>query len=635
MILGFRKIVLGSIAILGMMFGLLQSDIYAEEIDRNDWIDWSLPRSVSVVPFEGERYEVEVPDTIDLVDHANYAINMATRLWVPEWGYEQLFDIRMDTNPPLMEVGHGGLTNCGPKVIEALPMLRVMTGSTYNIEVDDDAMMSIVRITGKDGLCYQPVENRPWAFFDDYSRRRGLPFSDVFGEGRQMLAYAAWYQHDKNPLWKELALKKVRRLLKMTLQKGDTLYFRMNRGYTPWDENRTKGDIVAIGDHNVYDKGKGMVGTPATCNSGYIPMAGSIWYRLTQDKEFLELSKGLARYLQLHGEMIDPETGEFLADHETHVTHSLIANLSWALTFEDQEMIQWVKKGYEYLLKSIDQDDTGILFGQEACLVGDTIGLGIVLSQAGVGDYWEKVDRLIRNTLLDMQVTEADWIKNQPLNYKKTLGAGWYQPADGADWCVGVLRHWLEKSSLKAGGCCNGNCSRMLYYIWDNLITLRDGQLRVNLLMNRASLWADVDSWLPYKGRVVINLKTDQDELLVRIPQWVDRNKANCTVGEKEIKQQWSEDYLSVGKVNRGDRVIIEFPMRTRTIKATTQLLLERQGEEEIWEKKNCEFTLKGNTVIDFTPDMGYPIEQHKKYRAEKAPMKKTIRFISKERFLY
>jgi hypothetical protein len=618
-----------------VFLGLLQGEFYAEEVDHNNWIDWSLPRSVPVAPFEGERYEAVVPDTADLVFHASCALNMATRLWAPEWGYEQLFDIWMDTNPPRMEAGHGGLTDCGPKVIEALPMLRVMTGSTYNIKEDGNIMMSIVRITGKDGLCYQPIENRPWAFFDDYNRKEQTPFADVFGEGRQLLAYASWYQHDRNPLWKNLAERKINRLMELTLGKNNTLYFRTSRGFNPWDKDQAHGDIIPIGDHNLYESDKGIVGTAAACVTGFIPQAGSIWCRINKNKTLEELSGGLAKYLYHYGELIDAETGRFIADHETHVTHSLIANLSWALTFKDEDMIQWVKRGYEYFLKSIDPDDTGVVFGQEACRVSDSIGIGIMLSQAGYGDYWETVERLLLNTYLDMQVTDSEWIKNQPFKLEETLDSGWYQPIDGADWCIGVWRHFVDKSRLQAAGCCNGNCSRMLYYIWNNIATVKDKEFRINLLLNKASELADIDSWLPYEGKVKVTMKTTQDKLMVRIPEWVDKDKVTCKVGRKTADIVWAGNYVDVGKVQKGDKVLIEFPMKIRTLEARTQLLLEQDGENEIWDKKKCTITYKGNTLIDFTPDLGYPIEQHIKYRADKAPMKKITRFISKEKFLF
>jgi hypothetical protein len=212
-------------------------------------------------------------------------------------------------------------------VIEALPMLRVMTGSNYKVEEDGKAMAGLLGITGKDGLCYQPVKDRPWAFFEEPTRKIGKPYSDIFGEARQILAYAAWHQHDKNPLWRKLTDKKVRRLREMTLGKDDTFYFRLSRGYTPWDKNPKEGPVVPIGDHNVYDPSQGMTGTAASYIVGWMPMAGAIWKQIAQDEEAFELGGGLARYLYRYGKMIDPDTGRFLADHESHVTHSLLSQL--------------------------------------------------------------------------------------------------------------------------------------------------------------------------------------------------------------------------------------------------------------------------------------------------------------------
>jgi hypothetical protein len=618
---------------MGIVVVLATSLVSAEEIDRNNWIDWSLPRSVSVSPFGGERYEAEVPDTPDLVDHANCALNMATRLWVPEWGYELFNSVDMSTNPPNFSMGSGGLVTESAKITEAIPMLRVMTGSTYNIDMDNKAIMSFVRVTGKSGLCYYPVENRPWAFFDEYTKTLRQPYSDIFAEGRQLLAYASWYQHDKNPLWKELAQRKVHRLLEMVLKKNDTFYFRLGRGYTPWDDPK-EGPIVAIGDSDVYDANKGMVGTPASYIVGFFPQAGAIWYQLTKEDPFLELSRGLAIYLHRYGQMLDPNTGKILADHNTHVSHSLLANLSWALAFDDQGMVQWVKKGYEYLVNMLDPYQTGVLLGREACLEGDTVGIGIMLTQAGAGDYWETVDRIIRNSYLDTQITNVDWIKNMRLTRMEKLDPGQYQYDDGAQRCLGVWRDNLDRWDW-AQGCCNGNCSRMLYYVWKNILTDKDNTLRVNLLYNRASPWADIDSWLPYEGRVQITMKVAREHVLVRVPEWTDKEQLNCTINSKKVSVAWSANYVDIHAVNQGDHIVIEFPIKQRTIKASLPVIVREKGKDEYWITKETTVTLKGNTVIGIEPTLGYPLFQHEKYRAGKAPMKKVVRFVSKEQFLF
>lgn len=48
---------------------------------------------------------------------------------------------------------------------------------------------------------------------------------------------------------------------------------------------------------------------------------------------------------------------------------------------------------------------------------------------------------------------------------------------------------------------------RGLYLVWDRIRETQDGRLRVNLLLNWASPWADISSWVPYAGRAVIRVK--------------------------------------------------------------------------------------------------------------------------------
>src|SRR5258706_10998858 len=147
-------------------------------------------------------------------------------------------------NPSVLEVGMNSLIFIQPKWVSALPLLRVMTGSRYNIDVDGKLMGALVRITGKDGLSYQPVKDRPWAYWDPVSEAAGKPFADIFCDGLMVRAYAAWYQHDKNPLWAQLIRKKVDRMLELTVKEGDGLRFMRNRGFSPWYKEAGTGPLV-------------------------------------------------------------------------------------------------------------------------------------------------------------------------------------------------------------------------------------------------------------------------------------------------------------------------------------------------------------------------------------------------------
>lgn len=58
------------------------------------------------------------------------------------------------------------------------------------------------------------------------------------------------------------------------------------------------------------------------------------------------------------------------------------------------------------------------------------------------------------------------------------------------------------------------------------------GKLSVNLLLNRASPWADVDSYIPFEGQADVRIK-QACELQVHIPEWV---KSQCFVATDTLR---------------------------------------------------------------------------------------------------
>jgi hypothetical protein len=166
--------------------------------------------------------------------------------------------------------------------------------------------------------------------------------------------------------------------------------------------------------------------------------------------------------------------------------------------------------------------------------------------------------------------------------------------------------------------CCTGNAARSLYYVWDAIVTAKGTEARVNLLLNRASPWLDVDSHLPYEGKVVIKNKTAQ-KVSVRIPEGTPRERVACDVNGRKRETAWSGNYLEMGGLRKGDLVTIEFPMTERT-------LFKVIGDVPY------RLTLKGNTVVDIDPEGRiYPLYQRDHYSRSKAPSKKITRFVSEE----
>jgi len=157
-----------------------------------------------------------------------------------------------------------------------------------------------------------------------------------------------------------------------------------------------------------------------------------------------------------------------------------------------------------------------------------------------------------------------------------------------------------------------------IYYVWENILRYQDGKLKVNLLLNRASPWADVDRFIPYEGRVDVKIKKPC-ELSIRIPEWAKPDQAKCQVNGIDRGLSWEARYAVVGKVAPSDVAALTFPIFERTDKVQIQAK---------------EYTLirKGNDVVHIDPPGKYgPLYQREKYRENKARTRKVERFVTQQ----
>ncbi len=252
------------------------------------------------------------------------------------------------------------------------------------------------------------------------------------------------------------------------------------------------------------------------------------------------------------------------------------------------------------------------------------------LTEAGVADHWDAVDRWVRNQFAEAQLRHSNWIRRLAVrNFipghpgpepsmiderfmtadrvaERVVGtfAGGSYPNDWA----GIF--WGPQS------CCAGNGNRTWYHIWENILHHDAGKLRVNLLLNRASQWADVDSHIPYTGQVDVKVKQPV-HLSLRIPEWVTPQQARATVNGQDRTLSWEGRYAQVGEVKPGDVVTMTFPISERP---STQSI---QGHR-------YNLVLKGNEVVSIDP-LGEtaPFYLRDHYRVNATRWRKIERFVA------
>ena len=115
--------------------------------------DRKLVSAHALPAYQGERYQAEVPDTLDLADRAALAVNGIGGTIDPDGDYQMWIEMCCAANPPYML--HGGSDgSCTPKYAVSLPLMRVACGSDRYLDIEKGMFDTLVDwISEDDGLC--------------------------------------------------------------------------------------------------------------------------------------------------------------------------------------------------------------------------------------------------------------------------------------------------------------------------------------------------------------------------------------------------------------------------------------------------------------------------------------------------
>ena len=609
--------------------------------------------------YPGHTYDAVVPATLDLAERARLAIHGLTSMTNPNIDYEQYFSVTHMGQPPVM--GHNPSDMHGHAMfMEAMPLMRVMSGSTQNLHVERRWMEVLLMMQGPDGLVYTPTTGRDWIMGPTMDVASGSPGSDTFTEKHfcllgfgtahslgVMCLYARKYPDGP---WAEAARRLARAYDKIFITEGDRAYL-----FSTW---MYPGREIVKPEKHPFKEYTYLAGAQA-----WIPHYLAIYDRALGDPMSSKLAEKIMNYNIFEIEYNEPD-GRFkpskgvgigplakenqYAHFHTHAMN-ILASLYVYLQTGNQPLLERAIKAYEWSL-GVSEPLVGFFpmctydkyIGAqtaETCQVADMIVAAVMLSKIGV-DKWDDVDRWIRNQLAENQLTQVCWLQDGHLDYsrsvvpesyydgktyttdrvaERTLGAfaGFPAPNDwvsGEDWWGGNTHNIISTIM----NCCSASGCRALYAVWRDMISHDEGMLRVHLLLNRASKWADIESHVPFTGRVDVKVKRPLD-LEIRLPEWVEPARAAVEVDGKARRAAIDGRYVQVGPVAADQTVTMTFPISERT------------------EKRNIEghdytFIIRGNDVVHVDPPGRYaPMYQRAHYRQGRTLYRKVSRFVSAE----
>jgi hypothetical protein len=588
---------------------------------------------VEAIRPQGDWIEATVPDSLDLAKHAEFSINVLTRNVEPNAAYSVYQGLQLAKQPRLT-----GLTwNITGKNIRALPWMRTMSGSDFNLDVESNMMRAMAQEISEDGQIYAPVDG------DGVPKGASNPLVNAL----VVLAMANWYERDGNPDWKPLIAKLSDGLQRVALLAEDRAYYPLECGYRAdgtWHYERRAGKqlLPYTPPEEPTSDQQGVEGAVKVKHARQVAALVKE-YAFSGRREPLEMARKLSRFILKPGMWPDTSSQGYSAvEHgifEGHFhanTHTALMLLDLAIAANDERLKHILRESYDHGRRTgivrmgwfpawtlpVADPNAPWVAGRrpqdhnsrtEGCSVADMLVLAVKLTDAGMGDYWDDVDHIVRNQLIVQQLNDLDLLRQ----------------AAGADTSHDeLLRRFIGGFSTatptynKAAvhGCCTANCAIGLYYAWHGITRFEDGVARVNLFLNRASSWMDIDSYLPYEGKVVLRNKLAHTAH-VRIPSWVRRDHLKSTVNGRSAEPISTGSHLVFRNLKPNDEIRIQFAVPASVDTYTIG-------------GKRYTMTFRGSTLVDISPRENppntYPLYLRDSLKATQTLTRKVRRFIPK-----
>ena len=239
-------------------------------------------------PIEGERTMESVPDTLDLAERAALGVHGMTSCTDAQADHEIYYWMGMMNNRrATLQHSYNDHAGGQAKWLEALPLLRTMSGSMENLATDRVMMEALFhQLDSKTGLYYIPVEGSPWVslphWFEPWVKKGSKQVFNVYSASRALMCMSAWYvRNPRDETLHENIEKLLAGLLRLVVRKDNCCYF----CYLPdmvWDK--------------VAPKPEPPTGMAAVFLQSAVMTAVGHYYRATRSPQAKELGDPLMNY---------------------------------------------------------------------------------------------------------------------------------------------------------------------------------------------------------------------------------------------------------------------------------------------------------------------------------------------------
>jgi len=474
---------------------------------------------------------------------------------------------------------------CG-RYLDSLISCRLITGDESGRESEEKLKDALRWMFCKDdGLSYR-MEDNEWV----------KPTANIFDQRSVLLGLLSWYFEKGEQEPYDLIKKLIRGLINIGVERDNYICFPF-QNYFPGIEY--PGEI--FNEH-------GFIVDPAHYGGGVLILPLAVFYERTKDEVALYLLEKLTNFIVYHS-MMCAEDGSFYSkerypdDGHFHSKMGTVAGIiRYAICIGDSELLKWADRVYLWARSMGGSngwfpegvglnwtDSNSSTPHSEICCTTDMIHCALYLSKCGFRDYWDHAESYL-NFLLVAQINDVSWAKeitdrsdtdqyaykNIPRRYKGAF-TGRAQPNDLTNF-----------GKIDTMACCCAAGTRGLYLLWNNVFDLKEDAVFVNLFINKETSEIDIYSYIPDEGKLELHIKKEMS-LFVRIPKWLDISRTKIKKNGQPFYFSQEENYIDLEKLNKGDKITIEFPLFERVI-------------SEVIAENEYKMTWKGSRIVMIDP---------------------------------
>jgi len=347
----------------------------------------------------------------------------------------------------------------------------------------------------------------------------------------------------------------------------------------------------------------------------------------------LKLAQKMADTIFYTSPLFSPDNTFRHGGHMHGNLRSLVGAADYALYVKDPILFSRVDALFRYVKGTATRfgflpeaiGRQGDIVSCETCAIMDYLGLAITLANHGHAEYWDDVERITRNQLVESQVSDGSWLASDPslpdsdqfswraVGERMVGGyAGWTSPNHILAARESLNAHWggpeLKDKTRAFQNCCGGSGTHAFFEVWKNASRFDNGCLSVNLHIDKRLPQAEIRGYQPFAGLLTIHLNVPC-KVKVRIPDFLQSKDLKIEANGNPVEARVWGNYVEISERPAGEELKVSYPL-------PLSIEVETIGNPG-FRQYNYKVTWKGSTVVAMEPvdneyQTGYSDFDHK-----------------------